>query len=148
MEICQTAVGPGGYTYLFYFRSGRCINSTIMERKLSIDWDDLQIFLAVLRSGSLRGAARKLHLNHATVNRRLRALEAGFGSKLFDRTRDGFFPTQAGEDLLDSAERVEDELSNPPLSRLGRWICCLCSSSKLRPRRSRISAVSSIRKVH
>ena len=81
-----------------------------MERKPSIDWDDLQIFLAVLRSGSLRGAARNLHLNHATVNRRLRALEAGFGSKLFDRTRDGFFPTQAGEDLLESAERVEDEL--------------------------------------
>ena len=76
----------------------------------SIDWDDLRVFLAVLRSGSLRGAARTLRLNHATVNRRLKALEAGFGSKLFDRTRDGFVPTQAGDDLLQSAERVEDEL--------------------------------------
>ena len=80
------------------------------DRFSSINWDHLRVFLAVLRSGSLRGAARMLGLNHATVNRRLRALEAGFGSKLFDRTRDGFAPTQAGEELLESAERVEDEL--------------------------------------
>ena len=82
----------------------------MVDRKLSIDWDDLRVFLAVLRSGSLRGAARMLQVNHATVNRRLRALEAGFGSKLFDRTGHGFVPTQAGEDLLLSAERIEDEL--------------------------------------
>ena len=81
-----------------------------MDRKSSIDWDDLRVFLAVLRSGSLRGAARALQLNHATVNRRLEALEAGFGSKLFSRSRAGLAPTQAGEDLLESAERVEDEL--------------------------------------
>jgi len=81
-----------------------------MVQKRSINWDDLQIFLAVFRSGSLRGAARGLSMNHATVNRRLRALETGLGSKLFDRTRQGFFATQAGEDLLQSAERVEDEL--------------------------------------
>jgi len=82
----------------------------MLDKNSSIDWDDLRVFLAVLRSGSLRGAARVLSLNHATVNRRLKALEAGFGSKLFDRTRDGFVPTQAGDDLLKSAERVEDEL--------------------------------------
>ena len=80
------------------------------DRFSSIDWDDLRVFLAVLRSGSLRGAARMLRLNHATVNRRLKALEVGFGSQLFNRTRGGFIPTQAGEDLLGSAERVEDEL--------------------------------------
>jgi DNA-binding transcriptional LysR family regulator len=80
------------------------------DRKLSIDWDDLQVFLAVFRSGSLRGAARMLQLNHATVNRRLKALEAGFGARLFDRTPGGFAPTQAGDDLLEYAERVEEEL--------------------------------------
>ena len=80
------------------------------DPKLSINWNDLQIFLGVFRSGSLRGAARVLHLNHATVNRRLKALEAGLGARLFDRTRGGFIPTQAGEDLFEHAERVEDEL--------------------------------------
>ncbi len=82
----------------------------MMDRFSSIDWDDLRVFLAVLRSGSLRGAARMLRLNHATVNRRLKALETGLGSRLFDRTRDGFVPTPAGEDLVGSAEQVEDEL--------------------------------------
>lgn len=81
-----------------------------MDQNSSTDWDDLRVFLAVLRAGSLRGAARLLGLNHATVNRRLRALEAGFGTRLFERTRSGLVPTQAGEDLLAAAERVEDEL--------------------------------------
>jgi DNA-binding transcriptional LysR family regulator len=80
------------------------------DRNSSIDWDDLRVFLAIQRAGSLRGAARLLGLNHATVNRRLTTLETGLGSKLFDRTRDGLVRTQAGDDLLQSAERVEDEL--------------------------------------
>lgn len=90
------------------------------DRFSSIDWDDLRVFLAVLRSGSLRGAARSLRLNHATVNRRLAALEAGLGAKLFERTRDGFVPTQAGDDLLQSAERVEDELFKAERNIAGR----------------------------
>ena len=92
----------------------------MVDRKLSVDWDDLRVFLAILRSRSLRGAARTLRLNHATVNRRLKALEAAFGSKLFDRTRAGFAPTQAGEELLDTAERVEDELFKAQQSIAGR----------------------------
>ena len=90
------------------------------DRISSIDWDDLRVFLAILRSGSLRGAARILRLNHATVNRRLRALESGFGSKLFDRTREGFVPTQAGDDLVESAERVEDALFSAQAHIAGR----------------------------
>ena len=61
-----------------------------------------------------------LGLNHATVNRRLKALEAGFGSQLFDRTRDGFVPTQAGDDLLQSAEQIEDEVFKAQRNIAGR----------------------------
>jgi DNA-binding transcriptional LysR family regulator len=82
----------------------------VEDRFSSIDWDDLRVFLAVARAGSLRGAARALSVNHATVTRRLGALEAALGSRLFDRTPDGFAANQAGEDLLVSAERVEGEL--------------------------------------
>lgn len=95
---------------MYKFRTKRFKNRTMLDKNSSIDWNDLRVFLAVLRAGSLRGAARRLELNHATVNRRLTALEAGFGSKLFDRTRAGFVPTQAGEELLAAAELVEDEL--------------------------------------
>ncbi len=90
------------------------------DQELSIDWNDLRIFLGVFRSGSLRGAARLLRLNHATVSRRLKALEAGLGSRLFDRTPEGFAPTQAGDDLLAYAERVEDELDRAQQQIAGR----------------------------
>jgi DNA-binding transcriptional LysR family regulator len=81
-----------------------------MDRLSSMDWDDLPVFLAVARAGSLRGAARALGVNHATVTRRLKALEAALGTTLFDRTPEAFVLTQAGEALLGSAERMEGEV--------------------------------------
>ncbi len=81
-----------------------------MDRKQSIRWDDLRVFLAVQREGSLRGAARRLGVNHATVTRRLQAIEAALGARLFDRRPEGYGLTQAGEDLLASAERMEAEV--------------------------------------
>ena len=49
-----------------------------------MDWDDLRIGLAISRAGSLSGAARVLKLNHATVWRRLKALEASLDIRLFE----------------------------------------------------------------
>lgn len=75
-----------------------------------MDWDDLRVFLAIHRAGTLRGAARVLAVNHATVTRRLGQLESALEVRLFDRRPDGFVASQAGEDLLATAERVEAEL--------------------------------------
>lgn len=80
------------------------------DRILSIDWDDLRVFLAVHRAGTLRGAARALGVNHATVTRRLAQLERALQSDLFERRPEGLVASQAGEDLLAAAERVEGEL--------------------------------------
>lgn len=80
------------------------------ERFSSTDWDDLRVFLAVHRAGTLRGAARALGVNHATVTRRLAQLEGALGSDLFERRPEGLVPSQAGEDLVAAAERVEGEL--------------------------------------
>ena len=74
-----------------------------------MDWDLLRIFLAVARSGQVLGAARKLGLNHATVSRRLDALEAATNARLFIRTPSGSILTEAGEMLLPIAERMESE---------------------------------------
>lgn len=76
----------------------------------ALDWDDLRVFLALARSRSLRGAARALGLNHATVARRLRGLEAALDARLFERAAEGLAPTPAGEALLEPAERVEEQL--------------------------------------
>ncbi len=73
-------------------------------------WDDLQLVLAVTQAGSLSGAARALRLSHATVFRRLAALEQRLSVTLFERHRHGYTPTLAGEELAASAERVREEI--------------------------------------
>lgn len=75
-----------------------------------MDWDHLRVFLAVVRHGQLLAAARRLGLNHATVARRLDALEAALGAPLFERRPAGCVPTQAGERLLPVAERIEADV--------------------------------------
>lgn len=74
-----------------------------------ISWDDLRHFLAIHRSGTLRGAGAELRMNPTTVGRRLGALEETVGARLFDRTPDGYRLTTAGRDLLPRAERMEAE---------------------------------------
>ena len=80
-----------------------------MDRFSSMNWNDIQAFLAVAREKTLRAAARELEVNHATVTRRLTSLEQALGVKLFVREPEGYALSQAGEDLLGSAERIEDE---------------------------------------
>jgi DNA-binding transcriptional LysR family regulator len=71
------------------------------------DWDLLQSFLAVARTGKLTGAARQLKIDHSTLGRRLTALEAALGAKLFDRHVSGYTLTPQGERLLQRAEEIE-----------------------------------------
>lgn len=71
-------------------------------------WDDLRLFLAVARAGTLAGAARTLGVNHSTVFRRLNALEERLQTRLFDRLAEGYRPTVAGESLRGHAERMEE----------------------------------------
>ncbi len=74
-----------------------------------MDWDHLRIFLAIARTGQILAAARRLRLDHATVSRRLTALEDQLGAMLFERRTTGCVPTAAGESLVEIAERVERE---------------------------------------
>jgi DNA-binding transcriptional LysR family regulator len=80
-------------------------------KKNSIDWDDLRIVLAIAGNGTLSGAARSLGVTHSTVFRRLGAIERRLGVRLFDRFRDGYAPTAAGETARALAARFADEIS-------------------------------------
>ncbi|MCX7305712.1 MAG: LysR family transcriptional regulator [Hyphomicrobiales bacterium] len=75
-----------------------------------MNWDDVRIFLAVARAGQILGAARRLELNHATVSRRIVALEDSLGAKLFRRLTTGTELTPAGERFLAVAERMEADM--------------------------------------
>lgn len=75
-----------------------------------MNWDDVRIFLAVARAGQILGAARRLDLNHATVSRRVAALEEALGAKLFRRLTTGSELNPAGARFLEMAERMESEM--------------------------------------
>ena len=74
----------------------------------SMDWDDVRVFLAVAREGSMRAAGRTLGLSQPTIARRLTAFEASFGGQaLFDRQPEGVRLNPAGERLIAAAEDAE-----------------------------------------
>ncbi len=75
-----------------------------------MNWDDVRVFLAVARAGQILGAARRLGLNHATVSRRVAALEQALGAKLFRRMTTGSELTPVGERFLGFAERMEADM--------------------------------------
>lgn len=74
------------------------------------DWDDLRHFLAVLRAGSLAGAAKRLGIHATTVGRRIESLEARAGTALFERHGRAWVASPAGRALAPRAERVEAEM--------------------------------------
>src|SRR4051794_11556983 len=72
------------------------------------DWNDFRYFLAIARAGTLAGAGRALGVEHTTVGRRLSALEAELGTRLFLRGPDGLVATEAGRAILPLAEEIAE----------------------------------------
>jgi DNA-binding transcriptional LysR family regulator len=72
-----------------------------------LDWEDLHYFVALAQAGSLSAAARNLAVSHATVGRRLAALEDTLGCSLFDRRVDGYTVTKDGARVLEAATAME-----------------------------------------
>ncbi|MFT8656111.1 MAG: LysR family transcriptional regulator, partial [Acetobacter papayae] len=70
------------------------------------EWHLFRAFLAVVREGSLSGAARTLATTQPTMGRQIAALETSLGVKLFTRSIDGLSPTEAGLRLIPSAEAM------------------------------------------
>lgn len=71
------------------------------------DWDDLRMFLAVVRGGHFQGAARILNANQTTVARRFRRMEEVLGTKLFERFGQELKLTEAGAEILAHATSIE-----------------------------------------
>lgn len=70
------------------------------------DWDDLRVFDALARNGSLAAAARELKTNHATVSRRIAALEAALNLNLVRRLARSTPLTAQGERLARQAAEM------------------------------------------
>ena len=76
---------------------------------MELSWDDVRLFLAAWQAGSLSDAARALDVGQATMSRRLARLEQLLGHTLFDRTRAGLIPTEAGRTLHPHAVAMSAE---------------------------------------
>jgi DNA-binding transcriptional LysR family regulator len=81
-----------------------------MCENAQMDWEDLRHLAAVGRIGSLSGAARALGVDHATVGRRVAALEARTGLRLLERRGRGTALTEAGERVAALAFDMEDRV--------------------------------------
>lgn len=70
-------------------------------------WDDLRLFLAVVRGGHFQGAARIMETNQTTVARRFRRMEELLGTKLLERFGQEFKLTKSGAEIYDRALAIE-----------------------------------------
>lgn len=71
------------------------------------NWDDLRIFLALIRSGSPHAAGRLLKIDESTVRRRIAALERDLKMQLVERVGAEWRSTRAGDMLAEQAKIIE-----------------------------------------
>ncbi|MBI1187387.1 MAG: LysR family transcriptional regulator [Alphaproteobacteria bacterium] len=85
-------------------------------------WDLYRSLLAVLRAGSLSGAARTLGLTQPTLARHVEELETALGASLFTRSPQGLAPTEAALALeahalaMESAAAAAERAASAPAS--------------------------------
>jgi DNA-binding transcriptional LysR family regulator len=72
------------------------------------DWENMRHFLAVARIGTLSGAARSLKVDHATVSRRLSALEDEVKTRLVERLPRACKLTPVGQRVFELAQGMEE----------------------------------------
>jgi LysR family transcriptional regulator, low CO2-responsive transcriptional regulator len=88
-----------------------------------LDSRRLQQFCVLARTGSFTQTARELHLTQSGISHSMKALEHEAGCRLLDRLGKKVVLTQAGEQLLQHAEKILAEMSaaRDSLSALGKW---------------------------
>lgn len=69
-------------------------------------WELYRSFLAVMREGSLSGAARALGMTQPSLGRHMRELESALGAALFARSPQGLLPTELAAELLPHAQAM------------------------------------------
>src|SRR5664279_914841 len=91
--------------------------------KPPLDSRQLRAFCVLARTGSFTQTARELHLTQSGISHSIKALESEAGCRLLDRLGKRVALTQAGEQLLQHAEKIlmEMEAARESLGALGKW---------------------------
>lgn len=72
--------------------------------------DELDIVLAMVRTGTLAAAGERLGVDASTVFRNLQRIERGLGQALFERSRSGYRANELALAWAEQAERIESAL--------------------------------------
>jgi DNA-binding transcriptional LysR family regulator len=75
-----------------------------------LNFRQLEIFRAVMQTGSVTGAARALNLSQPAVTKILQHAESQLRFALFDRVKGRLLPTQEAQALFPDVERVFEDL--------------------------------------
>src|SRR5688572_13812053 len=86
------------------------MKSRIARPQYRLQATDLELVLALVRGGTLAGAAQRLGADVSTVFRQLQRLETGLGQRLFERTRGGYLAGERAQAIAAHGERIESEL--------------------------------------
>lgn len=82
-----------------------------------INWNDLQLFVAVAQAGGLAGATQATGVSAPTLSRRMASLEVSIGNQLFIRHKNGYTLTETGQKLLEYADQMQLTAKN-----IDRWL--------------------------
>ena len=86
------------------------MKSSIARAQYNLTAADLEVVLALVRGGTLAEAAQRIGSDPSTVFRGLQRLEKNLGQRLFERSRQGYLPTESAAEVARHAERIEAEL--------------------------------------
>jgi DNA-binding transcriptional LysR family regulator len=86
------------------------MKSNYAEMHSSLSLNDLELLLALVRGGTLAGAAERLKLDTSTVFRSIKRVERNLNERLFERSKQGYLPSELAQELAAYAERIESQL--------------------------------------
>src|SRR3954470_5930121 len=86
------------------------MKTAIARTQYELTAADLQVVLALVRGGTLAEAAARSGSDPSTVFRAVQRLDKQLGQRLFQRTRQGYLPTDTALEVARHAEKIEAEL--------------------------------------
>ena len=86
------------------------MQSTNAATQYKLSAADLEVVLALARTGTLAEAGERLSLDASTVFRTIQKVERGLGLRLFERSRAGYLPSELAQQLAGHGEQVEAQL--------------------------------------
>lgn len=132
MGVCENASSPRPlsdsraislFAWQNPFHCFNNFNEIYSFMSATLDSRQLRAFVILAKTGSFTQTARELHLTQSAVSHAIKALENDVRCRLLHRVGKTAVLTQAGEQLLSSAEKILEEMATAreQLDQLGKW---------------------------